>query len=113
MNKAFGIVPSAEVAQWQETYLMDKEDVLANELREEERERIRKINADKVKDAAAKGGGKKGAKKGGKAASSKGRGKSSTSRGPSKDTKKKSAKTSASPAPKKKAASKSPAKKKK
>lgn len=112
MNKAFGIVPSAEVTQWQELYLMDKEDILANELREEERERIRKINADKVKAAAAKGG-KKGTKKGGKAASSKGRGKSSASRGPSKDTKKKSGKTSASPAPKKKAASKSPAKKKK
>jgi hypothetical protein len=109
MNKSFGIVPTAEVAQWQETYKMDKEDDLAEEIREAEQEEIRKAAAEKLKAAKGKKGGK------GKAGGAKGKGKSaSPSRGPSKDPKKKG-KASASPAPKspKKGGSKSPAKKKK
>lgn len=120
MNKAFGIVPSALVEEWRETFAMTKEDFLADELRQEELARIRAINAQNIKSAAGKGSKKapsKGKKNAGSSKGAKGKSKSA-SRSPSKGAGGKKVagakSSSASPAPKKKAAaSKSPAKKKK
>lgn len=111
MNKAFGIVPSTMVLEWQETYLMTAEDGLASQFREEERERIRKLNADNLKAATGKKGLKGKAK--GKAGSSKGKGDSSASPSRASSPSKGGKKASASPVANKKTASKSPSKKKK
>jgi hypothetical protein len=103
LNKAFGIVANSDISQWQETFVMEKEDALSLALREEFRAKIRKANADKVK---AKGTGKA-AGKSKKAESSPGPKKKGSSKSPGPSKKK-----SASPAPNK-GGSKSPAKKKK